>query len=230
MTSRRADKRGHPRLLLVEGADDQRLLPWLIELGCGLEWERDGRPLVFIEKRGGSEALLQRGTIAADLFDSGREALGVVIDADDDAGRRWQSLRDLLLVDLIGLDAHGVPLFLPQDGFIAEIDQDGPGGPRRIGVWVMPDNQSLGMLETFVRSLISERELHGLAEQSCDEATRLGAPFKTAHRDKAIVHTWLAWQDPPGRQLHDAIRQKMLDPSAPAGQAFIDWFRKLFRI
>lgn len=230
MASRRTEKRGHPRLLLVEGADDQRLLPWLIELGCGLEWARDGRPLVFIEQKGGAEALLQRGAVAATLFESGREALGMVIDADDDPGRRWHSIRELLLADLIGLDASGVPLLSPQEGFIAEIDPDAPGGPRRVGVWMMPDNQSLGMLETFVRSLISERELHGLAEQSCDEATRLGAPFKTVHRDKAVVHTWLAWQDPPGRQLHDAVRQKMLDPSLPLGQAFIAWFRNLFRI
>jgi hypothetical protein len=228
MTSRRTDKRGHPRLLLVEGADDQRRLPWVIELGCGLEWERAGRPLVFIEKKDGAEALLQRGTIAAELFGSGREVLGVVIDADDDPGRRWQSIRDRLLADLTGLGADGLPLLPPREGFIAELDQDAPTGPRRLGVWMMPDNRSLGMLETFVRSLVSEDGLHGLAERSCDEATRLGARFKPTHRDKAIVHTWLAWQDPPGRQLHDAVRQRMLDPSLPPARAFIGWFRRLF--
>jgi hypothetical protein len=34
----RPTKRGHPRLLLVEGADDQRLLPELVELGRALAW------------------------------------------------------------------------------------------------------------------------------------------------------------------------------------------------
>ncbi len=228
--NRRDTKRGHPRLLLVEGADDQRLLPWLVELGCGLEWIRDGRLLVFIEEKGGAEAMLQQGTIAAELLDSGREALGVVMDADTDAPLRWQSIRDRLLADIADLGPGEIPGAPPEHGFIAEVDRAAPRGPRRIGVWMMPNNQSSGMMETFTRALIAEGELHGLAERSCDDATRLGAPFKATHRDKAIVHTWLAWQDPPGRQLHDAIKQRMLDPSLPLGQAFIDWFRRLFRV
>lgn len=122
------------------------------------------------------------------------------------------------------------PKLRPRRGFIVEVDRSAPRGPRRLGVWMMPDNHSSGMMETFTRSLIAEVELHHLAERSCDEATRLGAPFKPTHRDKAIVHTWLAWQDPPGRQLHDAIKQRSLDPSLPLGRAFIAWFRELFRV
>lgn len=226
----RATKRGHPRLLLVEGADDQRLVPWLVELGCSLEWIQDGRPVAFIEQKGGAEAMLQPGTIATELLDSGREALGVVMDADVDAHQRWQSIRDRLLADIAYLDPGDIPEALPGQGFVAEVDRAAPRGPRRLGVWVMPDNRSSGMMETFARALIADGELHALAERSCDEATGVGARFKPTHRDKAVVHTWLAWQDPPGRQLHDAIKQRMLDPSLPLGQAFIDWFRALFRV
>lgn len=230
MARSRAGKRGHPRVLLVEGATDQRLVPWLVELGGGLEWTRDGQVIVFIADVGGSETLLQRGTIAAELLESNREALGVMLDADDHPRERWQSLRERLLTDVEGLEPSRVPESLPEHGFVTQVDDEVPRGPRRLGVWMMPDNRSLGMLETFVRSLIAESELHAFAERSCDEATRLGAPFRTAHRDKAVVHTWLAWQDPPGRQLHDAIKQRMLDPSLPLGQAFISWFRTLFGV
>lgn len=226
----RVTKRGHPRLLLVEGADDQRLLPELVELGCGLEWKRDGRFLVFIEDKGGAEAMLQPGTIAAELLDSSREALGVVIDADAHPRQRWQSVRDRLLSDVEGLGPDDIPGDPPAQGFIVEVDRNAPRGPRRLGVWMMPDNRTSGMMETFTRSLVTQGELHGFAERSCDEAVGLGAPFKSVHRDKAIIHTWLAWQDPPGRQLHDAIKQRMLDPTLAPGQAFIRWFRELFGV
>jgi hypothetical protein len=226
----RSRKRGHPRLLLVEGADDRRLVPELVELGCGLEWERGGQPIVYVQEKGGIEAMLLRGAIAAELLESSRQALGMIIDADDRPQERWSSIRELLLADVVDLEPASVPQDPPANGFIAEVDRTAPGGARRLGVWMMPDNRSSGMMETFVRSFISEGELCGLAERSCDEATRLGAKYKRVHRDKAVVHTWLAWQDPPGRQLHDAIKQRMLDPGFPPGQAFMQWFRALFRV
>lgn len=230
--SRRSAKRGHPRLLLVEGADDQRLVPWLVERGCGLEWERDGRPLVVIEGTGGAQAMLENGLIAAELLDSGRDAVGVLLDADVDPRARWRAIRARLLADVAELDPTRIPEDPPPRGLIVEVDADGPRGPRRLGVWMMPDNQAKGMLETLVRTLVADTdaELHGLAERSCDEATQLHAPFRPTHRDKAIVHTWLAWQDPPGRQLHDAVKLKILDPGLPPAQPFIEWFRALFEV
>jgi hypothetical protein len=74
---RRTEARNHPRLLLVEGDDDKRFVPELVELGIGdgFQWERDGGHVVFIEPQGGVEPLLAQGTIAAHLSASGREAL-----------------------------------------------------------------------------------------------------------------------------------------------------------
>ena len=37
-----------PRKLLVEGDTDKRVIPFLMEAN-GIEWERDGRPVVRIE-------------------------------------------------------------------------------------------------------------------------------------------------------------------------------------
>lgn len=231
---RRTEARNHPRLLLVEGDDDKRFVPELVELGIGdgFHWERDGGHVVFIEPQGGVEPLLAPGTIAAHLSASGREALGVIIDADGPPTMRWNAVRSVLLAELawLGIDASRVPDIIPPDGFILDVDEGAPGGSRRLGVWIMPDNHQPGMLETLALSLVAEGQLLDLAKRSSSEATRLGAPYKPTHLDKAIIHTWLAWQDPPGRQLHDAIKQRMLDPRLPLGQAFIDWFRKLFRV
>lgn len=221
--TQRASKRGHPRLLFVEGDEDKRFVPWLVEGGCDIAWERDGSVVVYIEAAGGVDAILRPGKLAAELRDSRREAVGVVIDADIDPRARWQAVRDRLSRELADLDPR-CPEQAPEQGFIATVDADAPRGPIRLGVWMMPDNRAPGMVQTLARALTpmdSAQPLHDLAEQSCDQAAQLGAPFRPTHRDKAVIHTWLAWQDPPGRQLHDAIKQRMLDPTLPQGQAFI---------
>ena len=94
----------------------------------------------------------------------------------------------------------------------------------------MPDNQRSGMLESLARDLIGHTTLHDYAKKVCEDAKNHGAKFKEVHEEKAIVHTWLAWQDPPDRQLHQAILPQMLNPDAPAAQAFVAWFRALFRV
>ena len=54
--------------------------------------------------------------------------------------------------------------------------------------------------------------------------------FKDVHKTKAVIHTWLAWQDEPGPQLHEAVKHRVLDPKKPESRAFVDWFRRLFGV
>ncbi|WP_411729037.1 DUF3226 domain-containing protein [Pseudanabaena sp. UWO310] len=42
------------------------------------------------------------------------------------------------------------------------------------------------------------------------------------------MYTWFAWQDPPGRQLHQAVKETVLDPKHPNAQKFVKWFRDLY--
>ena len=88
------------------------------------------------------------------------------------------------------------------------------------------------MMETFLKFLVPDPDdpILSFATKARDEAKSLGAPFKDAHADKAVIHTWLAWQDPPGRQLHDAIVQKILDPKSPHAAPFVRWFRSLYAV
>lgn len=55
-------------------------------------------------------------------------------------------------------------------------------------------------------------------------------PWKDVHADKAEMHTWLAWQDPPGLQLHEAVLNQLLDVQAPLAQAFVGWMRRLYEL
>jgi ABC-type glycerol-3-phosphate transport system substrate-binding protein len=95
----------------------------------------------------------------------------------------------------------------------------------------MPDNQTQGMLETFLKYLVPDerQSLWEYAQEVTQEAKQKGARFKDPHHlDKANIYTWLAWQNPPGRQLHDAVKQKILNPNHPKAQDFVKWFKALY--
>ena len=205
----------------MEGAKDLRVIPYLIEAN-GVVWVPDGDPVVHIAPNNGAEQLLKQGVIESELRASGLEALGVVIDANGDARRRWSQVRDRCRNEFDGL-----PDEIPEEGLKVN-HRDGP----RFGVWIMPDNRFCGMLEDFLIRLIPDElgPLYGLAQNCVAEAARNGASFKDVHKTKDEIHTWLAWQDEPGSQLHEAVKHRVLDPKKPESRAFVDWFRCLFGV
>lgn len=88
------------------------------------------------------------------------------------------------------------------------------------------------LLETFLAYLVPDKfgALWAYAQEVLVEARNRAADYSDAHRDKAAIHTWLAWQDPPGCQLHHAVLQRVLDPRSPLTRPFIDWFRRLYEL
>jgi hypothetical protein len=212
-------RRVEPRVLLVEGKDEQRLLPELLELG-GIEWP-DNKPPIWIEEKDGVEKVLEHGSIEAELQASELQSLGIVVDANGDPEARWTRIRELLVSFL--------PDF-PQANQPAGVIHEGDDG-RRVGVWLMPDNIRTGMLETLLLAIRGGHSaVAGHARVACDEAKRLGAPFREPHRDKAELHTWLAWQDPPGQQMHLAMRMKMLPIDGTIAAPFVKWGKDLHRL
>lgn len=210
------------RLLLVEGASERRLIPELIEAN-GVEWVREGQPVVFIEEARGFDELVKPGLLQAHLKAPGRRAVGVITDTDELTDGRWTELRRVILRADVD-----VPEVLPPGGLVLSATPQGP----RFGVWMMPDNQSRGMLETFLHALVRDPAdpLWAFTATACDEAKdRHNAAITPHNRDKARVHTWLAWQKEPGLQLHVAVKQRhVLDPRAPGTQPFVAWFCDLF--
>lgn len=93
----------------------------------------------------------------------------------------------------------------------------------------MPDNHVEGMLEDFLLRLTHEHD--GLVARACDVVD--GIPeterrFALAHKSKAAVHTWLAWQEEPGTALGQAITKRYLDPTRNPAPAFRAWLLALF--
>ncbi|MCT7983712.1 hypothetical protein NG796_10425 [Laspinema sp. A4] len=211
----------HKNLLLVEGEQDKRVIPYLIEAN-GIDWGTTRNPIVQIEAYDGWQQLINKDEISTALKSSGLEALGIMVDADDNPAGRWQSIRTNCLEIIPDL-----PDELPESGLIHPLPDD-----KKLGVWIMPDNKMQGMLETFLSYLIPEESefLWEYAQSVVQQAKTKGAPLIESHIDKANIYTWLAWQHPPGRQLHNAIMERILNPTHPRSTVFINWFKNLYNL
>jgi hypothetical protein len=210
-----------PKKLLVEGDEDLRTIPYLIEEN-GIGWGKKGSEIVNIISADGIEKLIEIDFINTHIKEPNLTIIGIMIDADESAPKRWSQLRNTC-----SNFYDNLPEILPENGLIHQ-EPDKP----KLGVWLMPDNKLCGMLETFLTYLIRNEDNPILthAKASRDIAKKLGAKYKDAHSDKAAIHTWLAWQDPPGRQLHNAVMEQILNPSSDRAQVFVKWFRDLFEI
>ena len=204
----------------MEGNTDKRVVPYLMEAN-GVEWP-EADPPVFIEPYHGVNEILKPEVIEAEMKASGLEALGVVVDANGDAAARWNQVSTWC-----GSEFAELPDQIPAEG-LEIVHFSGP----RFGVWIMPDNRFTGMLEDFLVRLIPDdsRRLYELAQRCVAEASGNGAPFRAVHRTKAEIHTWLAWQDEPAPQLHEAVEHQVLRPMRPESRPFVGWFRSLFRV
>lgn len=211
----------HPKILLVEGKQDVRVIPELIEAN-GVNWGTRNSPVVYVRDYDGYSNLVDPDVISTELQASGLSALGIMIDADNNTSERWQSIRDASLKSIPDL-----PETLPEEGLI----HIAPNGIK-FGIWLMPDNKMDGMLETFLTYIIpiGSEVLWQFAQEVTQEAKNKGAMFTDFQLDKANIYTWLAWQVPPGRQLHQAITERILDPKHPSAQRFVTWFRTLYSL
>ncbi len=133
----------HRLRLLVEGKDDYHVTGHLLNENNVLRFD--------VKDCEGFNKVMD--VFRAELKGSAAERIGIVVDADgevDNGGpeSRWESLRHLL--GECGFEE--LPAEMPQTGLVTR------GGDKPVGVWLMPDNRSRGMLEHFVETLVPERD------------------------------------------------------------------------
>lgn len=209
------------RLLIVEGKNDCHVVLQLAAQN-GLE---DSFGLWRGDSDGG--AVAKFSAIINTRQTDRPTALGIVLDCDagedgQEAGaaRRWAQIMERL-ADL-PYPLHEAPL---RGGTIL----DGIDPYPRIGVWLMPDNENEGMLEDFLLSLAPTAAV-AFARQCAQSARNQGwGDYKLVHESKAVAHTYLAWQDEPGKPLGLAVKSHKFDLSRPLAGSFIQWLSDLFR-
>ena len=201
--------------LIFEGSDDKHVVMNLL-----YNHSHAGNRLgdVFESKeKNGIDHLIE--TLSEELKATDLGRLGVVLDADTHLARQWGRVTRVL-------DEHGcrnVPAAPVVSGTIVETNTG-----KRIGIWVMPDNQNTGAIEDFVGKLIAaEDNLWPKAQADVIGIAVEDRRFKETYLSKAQIHTWLAWQEQPGTKMGETFRKRYLDPEHPHAQLFVSWIKQL---
>ncbi|PKK37028.1 hypothetical protein BWI96_09115 [Siphonobacter sp. SORGH_AS_0500] len=200
--------------LLVEGNDDQHVV-WTLCKKHSVAKTFEVIDCEGIEKL--QDQLPTRLRFESNLI------VGIILDADTDLTGRWRSLQD----QLKKLD-YDLPEKPNSEGTIIESSSYYP----RLGIWLMPDNlQSSGMLEDFAKVLIPEQDQLLVEVErvlSEIEAIPRKAIYKDVHKAKALIHTWLAWQEDPGTPMGLAITKSYLNHNHELAIRFVTWLNALF--
>ena len=203
------------RILLVEGPNDEHVMKHI----CG---NRGIPPLDEVKSHGSVEKLLDSIPVRLKASEDG-DIVGVVIDADTDLGARWQSLRNRLIhVGYVHVPENPMP-----DGTIIAA----PAGMLlpRVGIWIMPDNQTNGILEGFLRFLVPDgSQLFDHVVASVASLPVCERRFGPLAEPKAVIHTWLAWQQEPGKPMGTAITARYLDANVAEVDTLVSWLQRLF--
>ena len=94
---------------------------------------------------------------------------------------------------------------------------------------MMPDNRMKGILETFLTSMIPKpNALFDHVEASVAAIPDSERRFSPAREPKAIIHTWLAWQEEPGMPPGKAITAHYLDASVEEVDCLVSWLNRLY--
>lgn len=204
-------------ILLVEGPNDGSMISGLLYKHA--MYIPDSKIISCV----GIENLL----VQLDLYlknSSAYNTICIVVDADKSVDSRWQQLRDRLW--RTG-KYNCKKMFLNKDGMIIEpIETD----DAKVGVWIMPNNKSQGTLEDFILDMIpQEDELFKEVERELLhlESAKIHR-YKDKCRNKAKVHTFLAWNESPGCSLNTAIVSRILNPNTELANAFVTWIKNLF--
>ena len=202
--------------LHVEGPDDLHSIGHLLARQ-GIKFD----PKVRLNEDGSVSRLLDG--MAQVVAINANRAVGFVLDIDVNTTDRWRQVVGRLRP--LGLEMPDSP---PAEGFVGVIEDLNV----RVGVWLMPDNsRDEGKLEHFLETLIPNQDpLRQFANESVDGALGRGAKFPKKDQIKALISTWLAWQESPGERYGIAIKAKYFRADSETALRFAAWFKRLYRI
>jgi len=198
-------------VLVVEGRDDEHVIYSLLA--------HHKMPEAFqVKNKEGIEKLLD--TLEVELFPGDLERLGIIVDADTDFTARWQALQNILR----------------RSGYTNLPDNPDPNGTLIqendlpvVGIWLMPNNTLPGILEDFISFLVPANDTLWQRVKDCvDQIPTKDRRFPIARQSKAYIHTWLAWQEEPGKPLGQSITSRYLDANASYAQHLVEWLYRLF--
>jgi len=195
------------RVLLVEGQNDKHVIRHLRN-------RHQAMPEFCIQDKGGIEELL--ADIGLEILAPNRKAVGILVDANDDLNARWDAVATRLREENIEMPSSPDPT-----GTIIDSNP-------RVGIWLMPDNESPGELENFVAEMIPQNDpIWPRSTNYIDSIPEKDRKFTAKKRLRAQLHAWLATREDP-RQMGLAISTQDLCVDGTLSTAFAKWLRQLF--
>ncbi len=203
-------------LLVVEGQNDLHLVRHLAR-GDGSAGALD---FEFHDAQGVDRLLASvRGFVNQNDYKN----VGFLADADADATERWRQI--ITRISRANADI-GLPPSPSPDGTI--IPEDPVAQSPRIGIWIMPDNESVGELEDFAAQMIpSSDPVWPLAQAYIDNIPPEARKFDDSAIVKAHVHAWPAARRRTGL-IGRAVSDGDLNVEGQLTQRFLAWLSRLF--
>jgi hypothetical protein len=93
----------------------------------------------------------------------------------------------------------------------------------------MPNNKAYGMFEDLLMGCLSDEAsayISAVVKKSKADGI---ARFRDVHLSKAVIRTYMAWQDPPDVQyLGLAIKRGAFEKIEAECKQFVEWLERLF--
>ena len=213
-------------LLLVEGPSDRHAVSHLFKLVNRAE------PPFEILDCGGDDGVLRN--LSSRLADANlrQKIVGLILDTDIEKSteenaiqRRWAELKGK-----IGA-GYNLPSDFPETGLIIDPlpGRKAKGALPRIGAWLMPNNRAFGMFEDLLMESLRAEEKDYTSRVVMQAKTDGIATYSESHLSKAVVRTYMAWQEPPDLpHLSLAIQEGHFQNIETACAQFLDWLGRLF--
>lgn len=214
------------RILIVEGVEDQEFYSALCR-SAGVKGVEVKSP----QAKGKENAIDLFGVLLKQMPGGSIKHLGLVVDADhpqNSGGSSGFGVTYARISKVAATAGFEAPPINPKAAVSYLLGP--PQGLQHVGVWVMPDNASHGMVEDFVKSGVTDPAQKSLLARASSSVASLKNPlFNTAlHKSKADLYTWLAWQKNPGSRLVGTVGSQLVNLKSPTLAQFVSWLIAVF--
>lgn len=214
-------------ILLVEGEGDRSFLEQLcnrLKLPAEVVLPATAKDLLddgYNTKQGAYDALEDRLNLLQQA-DSALKRLAIIVDADHCKDGQGFDKTHLALTAI--LQKYEYDQLDCQSGGLVFAHKDENIKP--IGVWIMPNNQHDGAIESWIKSCSDPQKCDLLKHAEQTVSNLPNRRFTGNNLAKSEVATWLAWQRKPSIGLYAAV--PLLDEQAESYQQLVNWLRYLF--
>ena len=221
-------------LLIVEGLSDKNFIQAFLDYE-GLNISLDVRVVTAPEIDTSIHHTTKQGifqaveTLIKQLNDGRYTRIGILLDMDYQGDSRLPIKQQNLNQLSAALNPQGFLLRQPVSNDKG-LYFDNPDFDNPIGIWIMPDNDSEGYLESWSKSCIKDKKASHFQQAEAFIESFDTTHFKPSAITKAKIYTWLAIQPKPTQDLSRCLLPKydLLDKNASSYQNFRNWLLTTF--